>query len=284
MPASDRDIAGRAFATAEWRSAADALFQATGVTVNAMDFEGVRSLCAGTRCTGCHLATDVEEPGPAQCFDEAIDPQAGRAVCRAGLAALFAPVERNGRVLGHVVIGGFVTSTRERRGLYERLLVRGVGEDAARRAIKGLPVVSRRQAESFLQVAVSTAVTVIDATAERIASADRVQELKLFVSTGAQVAAAEHLDSGSLGAIAEEAVALIGGEAGAVLRPHGAELEVVARTEAVARPARRHRPARLDRVRAGIRDPACGRRADEQQDDLDAGDATPGRPEGRRRP
>ena len=53
----------------------------------------------------------------------------------------------------------------------------------------------------------------------------------LFVSAGQHVVETESLDEVSLGAIAEEAVALMGGEAGAVLRQGGNLLEVVARTE-----------------------------------------------------
>ncbi|HSK48104.1 MAG TPA: HD domain-containing phosphohydrolase [Coriobacteriia bacterium] len=229
---SDRDIAARAFSTSEWRAAADALFQATGISVNVMDFASGEALCAANPCGYCHLATDVQTPGPGTCFDGLAEPGAGvgRAVCRAGLASLLAAVERDGRSLGHVVVSGFVTSTRERRGLYERLLVRGVSEDTARRSIKALPVVSRRQAEAYLQIAVSSARTVADATGERLAAAERVEELRLFVSAGHQVVSTEHLDESSLSAIAEEAVSIISAPAGAVLRPRGASLEVVART------------------------------------------------------
>lgn len=232
MPVSDRDIALRAFSTAEWRSAADALFQATGVNVNVMDFELGDSLCHGSRCGYCNLATDVTEPGPLTCFD--VPPQggkiAGRVLCRAGLASLYAPIVRDGRSVGHVVVSGFVTSTRERRGLYEHLLARGLSEDAARRSLKALPVVPRGQAESYLQVALATASTVVDATAERTAAAERVEELRLFVSAGHQVVSTDRLDTETLSGIAEEAVALVAGRAGAILRPRGGNLEVAART------------------------------------------------------
>lgn len=232
MPFKDRDIALKAFSTPEWRSAADALFQATGVTVNTMDFGEKVNLSAGQKCAYCHLATDIDEPGPLTCFDNcpAADASNGRVMCRAGLPSLYAPVKREGRVLGHVVLSGFVTSTRERRGLYEHLLSKGVTEDAARRTIKALPVISRRQAESYLDIAVASASTVADATAERLAAAERVDELRLFVSAGQQVVSTERLDADTLGGIADEAVELIGGEAGAILRPRGMSLEVVAKT------------------------------------------------------
>ncbi|PKP63188.1 MAG: hypothetical protein CVT86_05865, partial [Alphaproteobacteria bacterium HGW-Alphaproteobacteria-8] len=140
---------------------------------------------------------------------------AGRIVCRTGVAALYSPVLRDGRSVAHIVLSGFVTSTRERRGVYERLLSRGVSEDSARRLVKALPVISRRQAESYLHIALASARTVFDATVERLASRERMDELKLFVSAGRQVVTTEHLDSETLGGIAEEAVAMVGGEAGA---------------------------------------------------------------------
>lgn len=231
MPVSDGDISARAFLSEEWRSAADALLQATGATAGVMDFGSQVALSPFERCGCCPLSTEIEDPGPASCFGHAPQPGAGitRAVCCAGLIALIAPVERDGRTIGHAVLAGFVTSTRERRGLYERLVLRGLSEDSVRRYIKALPVISRREAESYLRMAVSNARTLVSATAERLAAAERVEELRLFVTAGRQVVSTEHLDASSLGAIAEEAVAIVGGVAGAVLRPRGGALEVVAR-------------------------------------------------------
>jgi len=111
------------------------------------------------------------------------------------------------------------------------MIARSVTADSARLAVKALMVVSRRQAEGYLQMALATASAVVAATADRIASADRVEELRLFVSAGQQVVTTERLDAPTLGAFTEEAVALVGGEAGAILRPHGKMLEVTARTE-----------------------------------------------------
>ncbi len=232
MPVSVHDIAVRAFATKEWRAAADAFFQATGVVLSVMDFERCELLAGTHRCSYCNLASDVSEPGPLTCFDTcpSADAGPGRIICRSGLATLYAPVMRGEKVVAHLVISSFVTSTRERRGLYEQLLSRGVNEASARRSIKSLPVIPRRQAESYLQMAVASAHTVVDSTAERMMAAEKVEELRLFVSAGRQVVSTEKLDSASLGAIADEAVALVNGEAGAILRPRGSMLEVVART------------------------------------------------------
>lgn len=234
MPMSTREIALRAFSSAEWNAAADALFQATGVSVSIMDFHKCDLLSGTFQCAYCHLATDIQQMSPLTCFDSCPDSQAGpgRIVCRAGLPALYAPVLRGKVAVAHAVVTGFVTSTRERRGLYEHLLARGVSEDNARRAIKTLPVVGRRQAEAYLQMAVASAHTLVEATAERLTASERIEELRLFVSAGQQVVSTERLDASSLSGITEEAVAIVGGEAGAILRPRGTFLEVVARTQA----------------------------------------------------
>ncbi len=232
MPATTRDIALRAFSTPEWRSAADALFQATGVSATVMDFEECDVLAGGTRCAYCHLSTETSGPDPSTCFDVCPDPSSGpaRVVCRSGLPTLVAPIMYEDAPIAHVVLGGFVTSTRERRRLYEQLLNRGFSEESARLAIKSLAVVPRREAEGYLQIAVSSARTVVGAVAERVSVAERVEELRLFVTAGQQVAETERLDESTLGSIAEEAVSLMGGEAGAVLRPCGHLLQVIART------------------------------------------------------
>lgn len=233
MPATERAIVDHAFTLPAWQQSAEAIFRAAGVSVSVMEFERCVLLSGMQRCGYCHLATDIDEAGPLACFDQCPphDAPAGRLLCRAGLAALYSPVIHAGRVVAHVVVSGFVTSTRERRGLYERILARGVGEDAARRAVKSLPVLSRRQAEAYLSMAVASATTVLDAHFERVAASERIEELRVFVSAGQQVASTQRLDSGTLGGITEEAVKLAGGEAGALLRPDGALLEVVARTE-----------------------------------------------------
>ena len=233
MPATNRDIALRAFSTPEWRCVADALFLATGVFLSVMDFKECDRLSGEARCGFCHVTTDLSGPAPLTCFDTCPSPESGpsRIMCRAGLPTLVAPVLRGDSVIAHLVLGGFVTSTRERRRLYETLLARGISSDSARLSIKALAVVARRQAEGYLQMALASATMVTTTTADRMSAAERVEELRLFVSAGQQVVTTERLDASTLGGIAEEAVAIVGGEAGAVLRARGTLLEVVARTQ-----------------------------------------------------
>ena len=228
-----REIATQTFSSQGWKAAVTALFQATGVTVSAMDFAVGDALYSASRCSFCSLAGVAESPSPRVCFGDCPTPgpDVSRVVCRSGLPTLIAPVDIDREPAGHLVLGGFVTSTRERRRLYEQLIGRNVSEVTARLTLKSLALVTRRQAEGYLQIALASARAMLDATSERRASSDRVEELRLFVSAGQHVVETECLDAVTLGAIAEEAVALIGGQAGAVLRPAGNLLEVVARTE-----------------------------------------------------
>ncbi len=234
MPARIRTIAEKAFGGQEWRAAADALFEANGVTVNVMDLVEGDTLGEGSRCGYCNLVTDVTSPSPIACFDSCPKADSGitRVICRAGLPTLIAPVTYGERTVAHLVLGGFVTSTRERRRLYETLLSRSSNPDTARLALKALTVVPRRTAEGCLQMALSTATSLVATTAEQLSAAERVEELRVFVTAGQKMVAADHLDAGTLADMAEEAVALIGGEAGAVLRPVGSHLEIVAHTSA----------------------------------------------------
>ena len=228
-----REIATQTFSSQGWKDAATALFQATGATVNAMDFAVGDALPSTSRCSFCSLADSTETPSPRACFGDCPTPSTdvSRIVCRSGLPTLVTPVELDGAVAGHLVLGGFVTSTRERRRVYEQLIGRNVSEESARLTLKSLALVSRRQAEGYLQIALASAHAMLVATSEKRTSSDRVEELKLFVSAGQQVVETESLDAATLGPIAEEAVALMGGQAGAVLRQAGNLLEVVARTE-----------------------------------------------------
>lgn len=233
MPTGYRDIARLAFATQEWRSAADSIFQATGVSVRVIDLASDAALAGGSQCAHCNLSGEIDAAEPSACFDAVptVDSGSTRVTCRSGMPVLIAPVLRGSIPVAHVMVAGFVTSTRDRRRLWELLASRGAREESVRLAVKSIPVVPRAEAEGYLQVALACARTVVDATAERLSAAERVEELRLFVTAGQQVVTTETLDPDALGGIAEEAVALVGGEAGAVLRPVGGFFEVVARTE-----------------------------------------------------
>lgn len=230
---SDIDIARKAFASPEWRAGADAIFSAAGVSVSVVDFGSGEVLSGGRTCAFCPYLGDRDTVETGDCVDRCPEPGTtdGRVLCRAGLPALFSAVMYRGRIVAHVMVTGFVTSTRERRGRYEHLLNSGVSEEAARRRIKSLPILARAQAGAFLQMAVASATTVFAATLERMVAAERVEELRLFVTSGHNVASAAHLDTESLSSMVSEALELAGADACALLRPAGAVLEVAAVTE-----------------------------------------------------
>ena len=89
----------------------------------------------------CNLATDVDvahAPCVLRRLPDARRRRLERVVCRAGCRTLIAPVDARRRSVAHLVLGGFVTSTRERRRLYEKLLA------AARQRRRRPPDASRR--------------------------------------------------------------------------------------------------------------------------------------------
>jgi len=130
-----------------------------------MDFAGGCIVATTGRCSFCHLATGAGSPGPETCFDvpPAAEAEAGRVTCRAGLSTEIRPVTFEGSTVAHVVTAGYVTSTRERKRLYELLLVRGVREESARLALKALPIISRRAVDSWADVAVASAASALAA-------------------------------------------------------------------------------------------------------------------------
>ncbi len=169
---SRHDSVRRAFDTPEWRSSAEAFFQTRGLSLFVMDLAAAETLFSADRCGYCHLSLDAVTPSPLECYDRPPRPRPTvcQQVCRAGLATYQAPITHDGQVVAHAVVSGFVSSTRERRKLYEHLIGRGVREEAARLAVRGMPVVTRREIEGFARLAASTAQAVIAANAAPVAT------------------------------------------------------------------------------------------------------------------
>lgn len=233
MGLNETDIARRAFATSEWSAAAEAIVSATGLSADVVDFPSGEVLSGGRPCPFCPLLGATDQCGPESCFDEppASNATSGRMVCRAGLPVLHAPVAVAGRPVAQVAMRGFVTSTRERRGRYENLLSRGFASDAARRRVKLLPVIARAQVEGFVQLACASAATAFASMRDNMATTERIEELKLFLSAGQHVVSASHLDEDMLAGVVAEATMLAGAQAGALLGMRGRSLEVIARTD-----------------------------------------------------
>ena len=172
-----------AFGASEWHANAHAFLQACGLSLFVMDLEVPEPLFAKDRCGYCHLALDSLEPGPTECYDR-LPPSrdtVSQHECRAGLTTYVAPVVHEGSIVCHAVVSGFVSSTRERRRLYERLIGRGIREEVARLAVRSMPVFTRREIEAFAQLAASiaqSAVVACVASHERqISAAARERDL-----------------------------------------------------------------------------------------------------------
>ncbi|MBI5231689.1 MAG: HD domain-containing protein [Coriobacteriales bacterium] len=226
-----RDIVTAAFESSEWRTSADSIFQATGTSVSVLDFAEGSVLASTGRCGFCHLATGAGSPGPESCFDVPPSADCGscRVTCRAGLATEIRPVAFEGTVVVHVMTAGFVTSTRERKRLYELLLVRGVKEESARLALKALPIVSRRAAESWAAMALSAAGSALAAERGRRMTAERSEDMAAVLAAGRRVLGATCGEPAALAQLVGDVAEITGASNGALYLPvRDGRLEVAA--------------------------------------------------------
>lgn len=139
------------------------------------------------------------------------------------------PVEAGGETAAHVVVAGFVGSTRERRRLYEHLLARGIREESARLALRAMPVVGRRQAEAYAEVALSSAQAALAAEMGRAASTQPSEDMTIALAAGKRALRASHAEPQALGELVSDALTIVGADGGALYLPRrGAMLEVVA--------------------------------------------------------
>jgi HD-GYP domain-containing protein (c-di-GMP phosphodiesterase class II) len=240
--ADRHDILERAFGSAEWREGAGAFFHATGLSLFVVDLESRTPLFSTGRCGYCHLSLDAIVPGPAECYDTPPKGEGSKwhVTCRGGLTTCLAPVRVNGETLVHVLLSGFVSSTRERRKLYEHLMGRGVREEAARLAVRSLPVMARRETESFARLAVSTAQSAIVASVGATAAASPAASdmTSAFLETGIAVAESLGDPHGMPLQLLDGALRLFGAEAGTIaLSRVGGYVEVVASIGEDVRPA-----------------------------------------------
>lgn len=226
----DRGVVQRALSSPEWRSAADALLQASGIAVSVVDFTNEQVLFGGAHCSFCSYHADMTSAGTAACFDAEVTPPdaATRIICRAGTITHVAPIAVDGVIVAHVVASGFVASTRERRRLFEYLLARGVSQDSARIAVRTVPVITRREAEAYVQIAVAVAEASIAASAEREMAETRERDARIIERIGSRLAFEDVTDGTMLAGILGESIAKAAATAGAVLIPVDDELEVAA--------------------------------------------------------
>jgi len=181
------DVLASAFSSKEWRDAVDALFEATGLVIGVLDAEARAVVYTTPQCLYCGLTVPSADNVSEACFGQPpqIDGQApARGDCRGGLPCYVAPVEQDGSRLCTVIIGGFVASTRDRKRLFEKLLGRGVAEGEARKAVRQIPVMSKREVEAFVRMVVAQAKAAVRRSAENQGWAGRLRELELFAEAG----------------------------------------------------------------------------------------------------
>ncbi|MBA4370469.1 MAG: hypothetical protein C0418_02690 [Coriobacteriaceae bacterium] len=176
-----------AFASEQWRVFTDALFDTLGIAVTVADLSSGAIVHAGPRGAYCGLLSDGGSTGLLECFDEIPEAAAhdiSKVACRLGMPCFVAPVEIPGPSSLHVIVEGFVTSTRERRRLFEQLVARGSSESEARLAVRDVPVHSARKALRFTELVAAQARGVAGACAEGAESERRIAELGSLVDAG----------------------------------------------------------------------------------------------------
>lgn len=222
-------------ASEDWRVWVDTLFDTLGVSVimadldeGRIEYSGPRAACCDVAVSGVPGATPISE-----CFADAPPPasrEVTRAFCRASLPCYFASVVVAGEVVCHVAVNGFVTSTRERRRLFERLAAR-VSEQEARAAVHGVAVFTHRRAVALARMVATHASAVLAAERQRAENAERVRELRAFVDAVRDfVESPAPQDFDAAEAVLAHGMETVSAEEGSLmlLRPGSDILEVVA--------------------------------------------------------
>lgn len=230
--ASELETLKEAFDSRNWREALDALFEATGLIVAVMDRHACSLVYSTAHCTYCELATPLYASTPSACFDDPphiSEASLTRTVCRAGLPCYIAPVSIEGGVDFTVVVGGFVSSTRERKRLFEKLLAKGVPEAQARVAVRDVPVLPKRQVEALVRLARLSATSIARGMTNRQRTALRERELETIADAGCEFAERRGMGQDLLDAVLTRAMAIVDADGGSLmlLRPGTDLLEVV---------------------------------------------------------
>ncbi len=242
---TDDDILEAAFGSERWRASADALFEAIGLSVAVMDPFASSIIHSVNHCPYCGIA--VRRVGSAQqmCFD---DPPrfASRGTtetaCRGGMPIYITPVLVDRRPLCTVVVGGFVSSTRERKRMFEKLLAMGVPETEAREAVREIPILPKRQVEAIVRMVVTNATDALERASERARLEHAVNELEVFVEVGREFTERRGIGQDLLEGVLARGMAIVDADSGSLmLRRRGTDLlEVVAPSGATTGASRGH--------------------------------------------
>lgn len=223
-----------AFGREDFRVWVEGLRDTLGISVLVVDRTGERLLFDGPH--GPHCEAAIGEPVEhvyADCFDErpALDRRrVTRAFCRATMPCFFAPVVVHGRLEAYVMIQGFVTSTRERRRLFELLVARGVSQTGARTLLRDLPVYSNATAERFAGMVAAHAAAIVEAARAGATTRERIRRLEEMLGTGRMLADAGLPASELHGRLLDRAMSIFDADDGVlmILRPGTDLLEIVA--------------------------------------------------------
>ena len=225
------NIATAAFRRRAWRSSIEALHEATGLVVSVVDLPARHVIHSTDTCTYCDLVAPRVGSTSPTCFDDAPDLSSGetiRAECRGGLPCYVTPICADDVPCCALVVGGFVSSTRDRKRIFERLLARGTSETRARAVARDIPVVTQREVEALARMTAVTAAETVQRETESSSWESRLKEAEMFAEVGEEFVSSEGSEDAADLALAR-AVHLLDADAGALMlrRPLTDVLEVV---------------------------------------------------------
>lgn len=209
------------------------MFEATGLVVAVMDRTACSVIHSTAHCSYCELSTPHLGGAPGACFDDPphiADAPVTRTTCRAGLPCYISPIIVEGGPECTLVVGGFVSSTRERKRLFEKLLAKGVAESQARVAVRDVPILPKRQVEALVRLARVGAVAALQGSTDRYLMATRERELETIADAGCEFAERRGMGQDLLDVVLSRAMAIVSADSGSLmLLRHGTDLlEVVA--------------------------------------------------------
>jgi putative nucleotidyltransferase with HDIG domain len=216
----DLKTIGAAFREGGWRETVDAMFEATGLVVSVMDATVSSVIHSAARCSYCELALPMSDPEQSPCFDEpphVAEQGITRTTCRAGLPCFIAPVELEGATECAVVVGGFVSSTRERKLLFEKLLARGLAENQVRVAVREIPILPHHQVEALVRVLRSNAVAVLSNIPAADEGPTTGREVDVVAAAGSAFIERREVGQDLFDTVLARAVALIGADSGLLM-------------------------------------------------------------------
>ncbi len=229
----DQQTLAAAFKGKAWREGMDALFDATGLAVSVMGLGTCSVIETAGHCSYCQLAVSESATAPAACFDDPLPDLAAGSIqigCRAGLSCYVAPITHQDHQVATLVVGGFVSSTRERKRLFERLLAKGVVESEARRIVRSIPVLPRREIEALVDLARISAEETLRRECDDRTWQTRTRELEVFVGASRAFIERRGMGPDLLEAVLERGMSIVCADSGSLMlsRPGTDLLEVVA--------------------------------------------------------